>query len=387
MSDKVFLRYDSEKISGVTKHEKGFLTAWGTMSRVGVQNYFNKDGTITKELRLPEEVFDQKSLDSFNNIPVTDDHPKVIITVDNAKDFQRGLTGDKTQKKNDSYTINKMTFTDSALIEKIDKGKVELSLGYECKLEEKPGVHPLYGAFDSIQREIRGNHIAVVDNARAGSEARLHLDGYDNVAIIINKEENNMKKIKIDGNELEVSEEVHDAIVNTALKEKKVLDDSNAKIVDANKKIAELTAENEKMKEKDKKDSEDSELVKVKADFKVLEDSIPAKAKEYAETLAIAKNVLDDADFIKLDSKNIMEIRKEVLKTHCKLDVEGKSEDYIIARFDAINDELSKTKEDDETLGKALSNVSINKKEDSNEALQEKRNDELYNNWNKKEEK
>jgi hypothetical protein len=379
--DNKFIRYDSEKISGVEKHDKGFLTVWGTMSRVGIQEYLKKDGTISRELRLPEEVFNQDSLESFNNIPVTDDHPRVIVTIDNAKEFQRGLTGDKTQKKNDSFTINKMTFTDSGLIGKIEAGKVELSLGYECNLDYQSGVHPLYGKYDAIQRNIRGNHVAVVDMARAGHEARLHLDSCDsNVAIIINKKETIMKTLKIDEKELEVSEEVHDAVTKALSKAKTEKDD-------AKKKNDELSAEIENLKAKKKVDSNNDALAKAQEDLKAMEDSIPSKAKEYSKVIDTAQSVLEKEEFAKLDSKSAMEIKTEVLKSHCKIDVASKSEDYINARFDALCESLAESKEDDAELGAALSKASSKKKEDDNEDLKAKKTDELYNNWKKKEAK
>ena len=59
-------------------------------------------------------------------------------------------------------------------------GLRELSLGYELDLDETPGTwngEP----YDAIQKNIRVNHLALVDKARAGDQARLNTDGLDNL--------------------------------------------------------------------------------------------------------------------------------------------------------------------------------------------------------------
>jgi hypothetical protein len=56
------------------------------------------------------------------------------------------------------------------------RNKVQVSLGYTCDLDETPGHHAVYGDYDARQINIRGNHCAIVDTARAGQTARVRLD-------------------------------------------------------------------------------------------------------------------------------------------------------------------------------------------------------------------
>ena len=66
----------------------------------------------------------------------------------------------------------------------------ELSLGYSRDLEMTSGVwhgHP----YDGIQRNIRINHLAIVEDARAGSAARLNIDSNDIDATEISEEGGN----------------------------------------------------------------------------------------------------------------------------------------------------------------------------------------------------
>ena len=57
-------------------------------------------------------------------------------------------------------------------------GLKELSLGYNLDLEETPGVWNGQ-QYDAIQRNIRINHLALVQEARAGERARLNIDSRD----------------------------------------------------------------------------------------------------------------------------------------------------------------------------------------------------------------
>ena len=52
----------------------------------------------------------------------------------------------------------------------------ELSCGYKLNLDETPGITPDGQHYDAIQRDIRYNHLAVVQRGRAGN-ARLNMDG------------------------------------------------------------------------------------------------------------------------------------------------------------------------------------------------------------------
>ena len=69
--------------------------------------------------------------------------------------------------------------------------------------------------FDFRQTNIRYNHLAIVDEARAGPEARITLDGQD--AVLINQEEDKMsgkktRKVKIDAEEYMLEDDVGTAV-------------------------------------------------------------------------------------------------------------------------------------------------------------------------------
>ena len=103
------------------------------------------------------------------------------------------------------------------LAPKVDAGKVELSGGYACDLAIEDGTTPAGEAYQAVQRNIRGNHVALVDHARAGPDARISDGGNacfadcENATVILNlsdaNEENPVsKKITLDGLQVDLSD-------------------------------------------------------------------------------------------------------------------------------------------------------------------------------------
>jgi len=83
-------------------------------------------------------------------------------------------------------------------------GLRELSLGYGLTLDETPGEwngHP----YDAIQRAIKINHLALVSAARAGEQARLNIDGKENLTGGPVMEEQNKQDSVLSPEELEAA--------------------------------------------------------------------------------------------------------------------------------------------------------------------------------------
>lgn len=167
-------RADLGELRPVERLPDGRVRVDAILTRCGIFEYRNPDGSTRRELRLPEEVFKPESLNSFAIVPVTDDHPPDMLTAETALRFARGSTGDTVRRDGDNVRASIGVF-DANLIAKMESGKVQLSCGYTCDLIEKPGVHPVYGQYDAIQTNILGNHVAVVDTGRAGT-ARVRMD-------------------------------------------------------------------------------------------------------------------------------------------------------------------------------------------------------------------
>lgn len=158
------------------KLSSGMVDVWGIATRVGIFDYEDADspGGIFREYRPAAEVLDEASLVTLRGVPFTIDHPDDDVTIDNARELTHGVVLDVRVDGPHVWTMIRVMSNDA--LQAANTGKVELSCGYEARLEMRSGVFD-GGLFDAIQREIRYNHLAQVDTARAGPVARLKLDG------------------------------------------------------------------------------------------------------------------------------------------------------------------------------------------------------------------
>lgn len=180
-------RFDSIPLGETYFTPEGYLIDHPILTRVGIFEYKNPDGSIRRELRLPEEVFAPESLASYKGKPVILTHEAGMIDSDNVQQEQIGtILSEGTQ---DGDNVRAQIIIHDA--RKLDYGLRELSLGYSLDLEETPGEWQGQ-PYDVIQRNIRVNHLALVEKARAGDSARLNIDGEEQGG-------NQMSKARKDG--------------------------------------------------------------------------------------------------------------------------------------------------------------------------------------------
>lgn len=167
------IRLDSMPVNRAQFTPEGFLVDTPVLTCTGIFEYTNPDGSVRKELRLPEEVFSKNSLASYEGSPIIISHDAGLITKDNAHENSIGTILTKGFRDGENVRA-KIVIHDTD--EMKESGLKELSLGYNLDLDETPGVwngQP----YDAVQRNIRINHLALVREARAGEQARLNIDG------------------------------------------------------------------------------------------------------------------------------------------------------------------------------------------------------------------
>jgi len=224
-------RFDLSRLDKIEEMPQGYLRAPANATRVGIFVYKNADGSKRRELRLPEEVFKEDSLVTLAGVPLVNNHPpEQLLNLENTKKYLVGYTGTEVNH-DDKFLKTTVTVVDPNTIEDVKLGKIELSCGYECNLDEKPGVWEGQ-PYDCIQKDIRYNHLALVNKGRAGDEVRLRTDSSDAVMVSDELKENQMgmKKMLVNGLEHDVPEEVANA--HAALQqEHKVLNDKYAALL------------------------------------------------------------------------------------------------------------------------------------------------------------
>jgi len=339
-----------------TRTTEGFLKGRAIVTCIGVFSYRNKDGTISRELRLPEEVFDTASLDTMKLKPVTLDHPDEKVVPDNVVKLQVGTLGSNPtttaqkfgwdgertpyEKITDGLHVAiDMTINREDAIDEVLNGKRSLSMGYECELEAaEPGAVWCGMSYDGIQRNIRYNHCAIVDAARAGDAAKIRMDSAD--AVLINQpiqEGNLMKKIRMDSG---VEYEGDEGLINVYLETKKRADAAEGKLADSEKtsKAALSTMEADRDSQKDRADKLDAELKDLKAkafDPKRLDEAVKARVDLLEAAIKAGVEVKDGL--------SETEIQKAIIcKVYPTAKLDGRDEAYIKGRFDSALEELAK---------------------------------------------
>ena len=169
------IRLDSIPLSKAFFTPEGYLKDNPVVTSVGIFEYGNPDGSIRRELRLPEDVFEPESLASYKGKPIIITHDAGLVTKDNVQDYQIGTILSNGYRDHDDVKAEIIIHNTD---EMKDCGLKELSLGYNLELDETPGVWNGQ-KYDAIQRNIRINHLALVREARAGEQARLNIDGRD----------------------------------------------------------------------------------------------------------------------------------------------------------------------------------------------------------------
>ena len=169
------LRYDqASPLSKPVRLPNGFVRAEGYLTRWGIFVRRDAQGKTVRELRPPEEVMHADSLASFGLMPVTNEHPGEMLTADNAKQYAVGSVSESVVPEGDKVRAVLM-ITDASAIEALDAGKSELSCGYTADVVQETGVWQGQ-PYDAIQRNIRGNHVALVYAGRAGPACSIRMD-------------------------------------------------------------------------------------------------------------------------------------------------------------------------------------------------------------------
>ena len=366
MSDTCF-RYDVAPIDKFEVTPEGYLRAWATIARTGVQQYSDADGSIRREYRPESEVASPESLASFAGKAITLEHPTVLLDSSNTKDYQIGFSGTEVVYDN-GFVRAVMTITDEEAIKRIMRGDAkEVSAGYRVNYEATPGVTDAGENYDGIQTGISGNHIAVVRRGRAGPQVKLHLDRLDaaDPSLISPIEEPSMTaKVNFDGAEFEVTESV--ALVITKERE-----DAKMSFEDMKKKCDELQAAADSMKSemdameqkmKGKCDSAEGRADALSEEVNSLKADLEAAQKVNVDSLVEERIALIDKARTSLDSafdfagKTVREIMEASVKSvRGDIDLSERSDDYVTAMFDTLAD-VARSDSTDE-LRKAVASI------------------------------
>lgn len=139
------------------------------IARTGKQTYLESEifeGSTSDDYvevdRKEEEVFSPETMASFENKPLTIEHPNTSVGPENYKDLSVGHVQNVRKGEYDGQPVMlaDIVVNDAEAIRLIESGEmVELSCGYDCDITDGPNPE---------QINIRGNHVALCEAGRAG---------------------------------------------------------------------------------------------------------------------------------------------------------------------------------------------------------------------------
>lgn len=184
--------YGSRLSDNITELSDGCLLCSNVpIARTGTYKYLREevglDGSgVVDVYRTEDQVFDKTAMASFEGKAFTDTHPSVDVGADNWSIYAKGETRNVRRGAGDfsNCLMADIIVRDPIVINEIRSGaKREISSGYECEYVEEDGK--IY------QRNIRGNHVALVQAGRAGNQVKI----YDEKKVI-NSEYRKLKMIE-----------------------------------------------------------------------------------------------------------------------------------------------------------------------------------------------
>jgi hypothetical protein len=217
----------------------GYLAVRARSARTGVYQYAGKevdpdnahglrDQATVNVLRDESTVFDKAAVHSFIGKPITDDHPKKPVTSQNWRDLSRGTIMGAI--RDGDHLAFDLLLTDAEAIDKVDKGKRELSNGYNSDLEFGDFTAADGTKCQARQTTIKGNHIALVDRGRAGPSCAIIdaalCDAAPSTFLDSFNKEKPVKTMLIDGLTVDISNaDIAEATITKLLGDRKLVTD------------------------------------------------------------------------------------------------------------------------------------------------------------------
>lgn len=323
--------HDALTLDAPRRTQDGFLAVRARAARTGVYDYAGRevdpdnaaglrDAATVKVLRDEHTVFDERAARSFIGKPVTDDHPTVAVTAHNHRDLARGTVMGAI--RDGDYLAFDLLLTDAATIAKVDAGKRELSNGYTSDLQFGDFTAPDGTKCQARQTSITGNHVALVDRGRAGSECAIK-DGFAvcDTLPLPNVTEKPVKTMLIDGLTVDVSNvDTAEKTIGTILAAR---DAATALVADLQKDVA----------------AKDAEIVTLTADKQALEAAkpTPAQLRDAAKAFSLVCDKAKAAGVTVTDAMDEAAIVKAVVDAK----LGGKAANYTADQYATAFDVLT----------------------------------------------
>lgn len=331
-------RVDAGGAFSFKRTPQGGIDVSGAVTRTGVFPYRRADGSVVMELRHPDDVLREDSLDTLRGAPVTIDHPRGAVVPENWKALSVGHVSDHVEGRADGFVMTRVRVQDAAAAAKVGSELREFSCGYSCDVVPEVGIYNGQ-RYDARQTNIVYNHVAMGPEGwgRLGPEVSIRADAADAYTIDM---------FRTDGADAPKTDKQDGA--SEASKDAARADAAEARADAAVAKADALAKENADLK---------AEIDRLKADAS--DEKIAARADARAALVEGAKLLAGDKFSAKDDKgafKSDHDLRLDALKVACPgVDFTAKSATYVEVRFDSEVERARETHKAHGDLRAALS--------------------------------
>lgn len=311
------------------------------ISKVGVFPYLGK--SISDECE-PDKIYNvYRSAETLaKSVPTWDNPPKPFIN--DHEMLGEGFS--KIDERPVQGVIHNPVFEDDVLYadisvyseslkDAISNGKKELSLGYFCKYRKEKGVYNGQ-AYDYVQEDMVGNHIALVDNGRCGSDVKV----FDSKCT--------MDSLDICLDDLKTISE--SGIIKTTETKDSEMKDEEKKDVEVKDEETEKEVKDNDTEVKEEKKSEDCSKAKDEEEKKDDEKKAEDEDLSAADVMSFLKLILEEIRTLNGKKTTDEEEKKEDDKKTEDEDEEKKSEDEDEEKKSEDEDDEEKKKSEDSAI-------------------------------------
>lgn len=307
---------------------EGFLVCVGVpIARTGEMEYGRNETPIepgpdgiTLISREEKEVFRPETIASFQGKAITISHPAEFVSPENWSRLSKGILQNVRRGEGDTKDdlIADLLITDRMAIALVKNGLREVSCGYEANYTQT-------GEGQGVQTEIIGNHLALVEEGRAGSA----------YAINDHKGVSDMGKLKAKIQSIfsKAQDEALKLVEDESGKAGKTDDKKAAVVTDADKEDKKDDAKDEADKEDKKDDAKDAE-----GDA----DAKDAMAGAYDEVVQMVKDLTEKVAKLGESGKPSGDADKEDKVDEKKDDSKDEGTGSVEERLSAIEAALAK---------------------------------------------
>lgn len=326
---------------------EGYLRVDAPITRMGVLQYQQPDGSSRGELRHPEDWSTPAALEALRSLPITDGHPpprpsdgQPLVDAQSAKRLSIGWNG--SVRAEGAFLRSPILIADADGVASVQRGRRGTSTGVVVELREERGTYDGQ-SYEFRQIPTKGNHIAIVDSPRAGTMIRLDSDGNQTLPGDTRGDTMETKKLStvvLDGINYEAAPEVANALAK-----------SQARVTELETK---LDATDAKVKET----ATERDALKAKVDAfekRDLSSEISEGVKARTTLLDMARKALPAEQHAKIDEMSDAEIKKAVVVAKLpSFRLDGRSDQEVAIAYDIAVAEVARTDEDNREREQAI---------------------------------